>query len=139
MSPKFLVTTFTVAPLAAAQSPATFVTAAARSESVQITMFTALCAAVAVVATTAASAASKPSSAHMRLSEFCIKSPSMLGDTRRGASWGQAPRHQCSPGPDDCPGIPPSRIAHSSMHGFQGLRYARARGGDEDDRAEDSG
>ena len=39
MSPKFLVTTWIVAPLVAAQAFATLVTAAARSESVQITMF----------------------------------------------------------------------------------------------------
>src|SRR4051794_1452881 len=79
MSPKFFVTTLTVAPFLAAQSLATFVTAAARSESVQITMLTALCAAVAVLATTAAIAASKPSDAHMRLSEFCINALPSLG------------------------------------------------------------
>ena len=39
MSPKFLVTTWIVAPFEAAQAFATLVTAAARSESVQITMF----------------------------------------------------------------------------------------------------
>src|SRR3954471_20881741 len=91
MSLKFLVTTFTVAPFLAAQSPATFVTAAARSASVQITRLTALCAAVAVLAATAAIAASKPSDAHMRLSEFCIKALPCLGDNTIRASWGQAP------------------------------------------------
>src|SRR3954447_1217952 len=91
MSPKFFVTTLTVAPFAAAQSPATLGAAAARSESVQITMLTALCAAVAVEATTAAIAASKPSDAHMRLSEFCIKALPCLGDNTIRAGWGQAP------------------------------------------------
>ena len=81
MSPKFLVTTLIVAPLVAAQSVATLVTAAARSESVQITIVgPALWAATAEVAATAAIAATTPISAHMRLSEFCIQSPSMLGD-----------------------------------------------------------
>src|SRR3954465_14403572 len=93
MSPKFLVTTLMVAPLVAAQSPATFVTAAARSESVQITMVTALGAADAVVATTAASADSRPRSAHMRLTEFCIdESPSMLGDTHDTGQLGAGTR-----------------------------------------------
>jgi hypothetical protein len=91
MSPKFLVTTFTVAPFLAAQSLATFVTAAARSESVQITRLTALCAAFAVVAATAVIAASKPSDAHMRLSEFCIKAFPCLGTRQHGPAGG---RHQ---------------------------------------------
>ena len=82
MSPKFLVTTLIVVPLGAAQSLATFVTAAARSASVQITMVgPALWDAPADVAATAAIAATTPTSAHMRLSEFCIHSPSVLGDT----------------------------------------------------------
>src|SRR3954449_10680299 len=97
MSPKFFVTTFTVAPFLAAQSFATLVTAAARSESVQITMLTALCAAVAVVATTAASAATAPISAHVRLSEFCINALPCLGDNTTRASWGQAPAGDCRP------------------------------------------
>ena len=71
MSVKFvLVTTWTVAPFAAAQALATLVTAAVRSWSVQITMFgPALCAAVALAATVAEITATTPSSAHMRLSE----------------------------------------------------------------------
>src|SRR3954447_9127227 len=97
MSPKFFVTTLTVAPFLAAQSFATLVTAAARSESVQITMLTALCAAVAVVATTAASAATAPISAHVRLSEFCINALPCLGDNTTRASWGQAPAGDCRP------------------------------------------
>src|SRR3954447_23341884 len=97
MSPKFLVTTLMVAPFLAAQSFATLVTAAARSESVQITMLTALWAAVAVVATTAASAATAPSSAHMRLSEFCIKALPCLGTNTTRAGWGLAPGGDCRP------------------------------------------
>src|SRR4051794_6624184 len=97
MSPKFFVTTLTVAPFLAAQSFATLVTAAARSESVQITMLTALCAAVAVVATTAASAGTAPISAHVRLSEFCINALPCLGDNTTRASWGQAPAGDCRP------------------------------------------
>src|SRR3954454_17202437 len=97
MSPKFFVTTLTVAPFLAAQSFATLVTAAARSESVQITMLTALWAAVAVVATTAASAATAPSSAHMRLSEFCIKALPCLGTNTTRAGWGLAPGGDCRP------------------------------------------
>ena len=90
MSPKFLVTTLIVAPLEAAQSLATLVTAAARSESVQITIVgPALCAATACVAATAAIAATTPRSAHMRLSEFCIRALLYLGTC--GAGWGQAP------------------------------------------------
>src|SRR3954454_3485716 len=90
MSPKFLVTTLIVAPLEPAQSLATLVTAAARSESVQITIVgPALCAATACVAATAAIAATTPRSAHMRLSEFCIGALLYLGTS--GASWGQAP------------------------------------------------
>src|SRR5947209_8727106 len=91
MSPKFLVTTLIVAPFVAAQSFATFVTAAVRSESVQITIVgPALWDATADVAATAAIAATTPRSAHMRLSEFCINSPSRLGDIRLRAGWGQA-------------------------------------------------
>src|SRR4051795_1919033 len=97
MSPKFLVTTLMVAPFLAAQSFATLVTAAARSESVQITMLTALWAAVAVVETTAASAATAPSSAHMRLSEFCIKALPCLGTNTTRAGWGLAPGGDCRP------------------------------------------
>src|SRR4051812_48872805 len=97
MSPKFLVTTLMVAPFLAAQSFATLVTAAARSESVQITMLTALWAAVAVVATTAASAATAPSSAHLRLSEFCIKALPCLGTNTTRAGWGLAPGGDCRP------------------------------------------
>src|SRR3954465_9498840 len=83
MSPKFFVTTLIVAPLEPAQSLATLVTAAARSESVQITIFgPALCDAPADEAAIQAMAAIPPSSAHMRL-RFCIKSPSMLGDGTR--------------------------------------------------------
>src|SRR3954447_23073194 len=83
MSPKFFVTTLIVAPLDFAQSFATFVTAAARSESVQITIVgPALCAPTACVATTAAIAATTPRSAHMRLSELCIGTLLFLGDTR---------------------------------------------------------
>src|SRR3954454_21631699 len=98
MSPKFLVTTLTVAPFLVAQSLATLVTAAARSESVQMTMLTALWAADAVVATTAAIAASKPSDAHMRLSEFCIKCPSILGGLlRHGPAGGRLQGLKCRP------------------------------------------
>src|SRR5438093_9057383 len=90
MSPKFLVTTLMVAPLVAAQSLATFVTAAARSESVQIVIVgPALWNAPADEAATAAIAATTPMSAHMRFSEFCIKTLPCLGT--HGASWGQAP------------------------------------------------
>src|ERR1700740_3572114 len=47
--------------------------------------------ATAEVAATAATAATTPRSAHVRL-RLCINSPFMLGDTRHGAGWGQAPR-----------------------------------------------
>ena len=88
MSPKFLVTTWIVAPFEAAQSFATLVTAAARSESVQITIVgPALCDAPADDTAIEATAAITPMSAHMRL-RFCIKSPSMLGDGTQGAFWG---------------------------------------------------
>src|SRR3954468_18673727 len=121
MSPKFFVTTLTVAPFLAAQSFATLVTAAARSESVQITMLTALCAAVAVVATTAASAATAPISAHVRLSEFCINALPCLGDNTTRASWGQAPAGDCRPERSDSgqisspnPSFSPGRGAEDS-------------------------
>src|SRR4051795_10457287 len=94
MSPKFLVTTLIVAPFEAAQAFATLVTAAARSESVQITMFgPALWDAPADEAAIEAIIAITPSSAHMRL-RFCIKSPSMLGDETAEPSGGRR-RREC--------------------------------------------
>src|SRR3954468_24263269 len=88
MSPKFFVTTLIVAPLDLAQSFATFVTAGARSESVQITIVgPALCAPTACVATTAAIAATTPRSAHMRLSELCIET--LLYSGTRGPAGGR--------------------------------------------------
>src|SRR4051795_12606959 len=137
MSPKFLVTTLIVAPFVAAQSPATFVTAAARSESVQITMLTALCAAVACAARTAATAANMPSSAHMRLSEFCIKALLCLG-TQRGPAGG---RHQGTSVDRDSSftrGFPANSFC-AGMQLARDLRYARNDGGHPDNRAQDAG
>src|SRR5262249_55463947 len=83
MSPKFFVTTLIVAPLDAAQSLATLVTAAARSESVQMTIVgPALWDAPADVAATAATAAIHPTSGPMRLSGFRIKALPCLGNIR---------------------------------------------------------
>src|SRR5262249_51548090 len=96
MSPNCLVTTLMVAPLLAAQSLATFVTAAVRSESVQITIVgPALWDATADVAATAATAATMPISAHMRLSELNIQSPSVLGDTTGRLGAGASFAGQC--------------------------------------------
>ena len=82
MSPKFLVTTWIVAPFFAAQALATLVMEAARFASVQMTIVgPALWDASADVAATAPIAATTPSSAHMRLSELCIRNLPFL-------SWG---------------------------------------------------
>src|SRR3954464_14519297 len=137
MSPKFLVTTLMVAPFLAAQSFATLVTAAARSESVQITMLTALCAAVAVVATTAASAATAPISAHVRLSEFCINAlPCLGGTTRHGPAGG---RHQprIVDRKDQIRGKFLVRIRHFRRVAAPRTQLRSSDGGDPDDRAPD--
>ena len=74
IEPKSFVTTWIVAPFFAAQAFATLLTEAARFASVQMTIVgPALWDASADVAATAPIAATTPSSAHMRLSELCIR------------------------------------------------------------------
>src|SRR6476646_5759718 len=88
MEPKSFETTLTVAPLAEAHAFATLVIAGARFASAQMTSVgPAFWDATAEEAAAAATAATTPSSAHMRL-QFCIKSPSMLGDETLRSLWG---------------------------------------------------
>src|ERR1044072_2353722 len=134
MSPKFLVTTLMVAPFEEAQSFATLVTAAARSESVQMTICTALWRAPADEAALAASGATTPSSAHMRMSEFCIKSLSLLGDEtagRLGAGTGTSV--------EPLWGKPQRSFYRSLQTSYAGmhLSYARRHGRHPRHRAED--